>query len=108
MLRSVHRVVAEHVSCETAVVAGENVLFVTIRAPLDVSDEALHTSLLQLATAFDVVEDSALGDLQLLEWEKHRGMDNSIYWVLRREFTDPDYPRRLDFALQSIRDASVH
>jgi hypothetical protein len=101
-------VVAEHVTCETRVVPGEKTLFVTIRAAPGVTDEALHASVFQLATAFAAVEDLAAGELQALEWEQQRGTDDSVCWVLRREFSDPDYPRKLEFALQSIRGASVH
>jgi hypothetical protein len=41
-------VVAEHVTCETAVVTGAKTLFVRIRAPAGVSDEALHASVLRV------------------------------------------------------------
>ena len=100
--------VAEHLTCETDVVTGEKTIFVTIRAPRGISEEAVHASVLRLATAFAAVEDLAPGELQALEWEKQRATDDSVCWVLRREFSDPDYPRRLDFVLQSLKGASVH
>jgi hypothetical protein len=103
-----HRVVAQHLTCEIAVAIDEKVVLVTVRAPPGISEEMLHASVVQLATAFAVVEDLGAEELQALEWERQRRLDNSVCWVLRRAFSDPDYPRRLDFVLRSIEGATIH
>jgi hypothetical protein len=108
MSNRAHRLVAWDITCEIAVASDEQVVFVTVRAPPGVPEEALHASVFQLATAFAAVEDLGSEELQALEWERQRRTDNSVCWVLRREFSDPDYPRRLDFVLRSIEGATIH
>jgi hypothetical protein len=66
----------------------------------------------QIADAFAEVELLSEKDMQDLFWEKKRLSPTEHCIVLRRKFSDPDYPQKFDAALRKrtgdIRSISVH
>jgi hypothetical protein len=92
-------------SFDISILATDGILFVTVRAPNGAERDSIDACMFKVTSAFAVVERLPDNQLDDLHWEKKRTGQSPCY-VVRREFTDPHYPQKLDLALRSM--ATLH
>jgi hypothetical protein len=95
-----------------SIIAADEILLVTLRFGAGAARDAIEAFMFQIADAFAEVERLSEKDLQDLFWEQKRLSLTEHCVVLRRKFSDPDYPQKFDAALRKrtgdIKNRAVH
>jgi hypothetical protein len=90
-----------------SIVAGGGVLFIGVRVPETASDEDMETVRSTLVEAFAWVEHVDEREMQSLLFDEGNAAPHEpLAFVLRREYSDPQYPAKIDCALQRLTSAA--
>jgi hypothetical protein len=97
-----------HKPFEIALVAGDGVLFIGVRVPESASEFDIQTVRSTLIEAFAWVEhvDEKVMQSLLFDAGGPAALDEPLRFVVRREYSDPRYPEKIDCALQRLTSAS--
>ena len=90
-----------------SIVAGGGVLFIGVRVPESASDADIKTVRSTLVEAFASVEQVDEREMRCLLFDDGNPAQNeSLAFILRREYSDPQYPAKIDCALQRLTSAA--
>jgi hypothetical protein len=85
-----------------SIIAADDILLVTLRFRPGADCDAIETCMFQIANAFAAVECLSEKDMQDLFWEKRRASPTQHCVVVRRKYSDPEYPQKFDAAFRRL------
>jgi hypothetical protein len=75
---------------------------VTLRFPAATDREVIEAYMARIAGAFAQVETLTETEMQQLFWQQRQVSQTEHCVILRRAYTDPEYPKRFDAAFRKL------
>lgn len=85
-----------------SIIAADEILLVTLRFRPGADRDAIEACMFRIADTLAAIEEHSEKEMQGILWEQKRMSRTEHCITLRRNFSDPEYPRKFNAAFQRL------